>query len=171
MQTDPNFANYRWQAETGRIVLLDFGAARAIPGQTIEAYRRLMRAGLRNDRDAVLTALIEAGFISTEALQRHRHAIEDIVQLALKHFGAPGPIDFADRSFVGSLLHQSETIVADRGAWHVPPADMLFVQRKISGMALLAIRMQATMPLRDMVAAVLTGEEAEKRTGVLVERD
>jgi predicted unusual protein kinase regulating ubiquinone biosynthesis (AarF/ABC1/UbiB family) len=28
IQTDPNFANYRWQAETGRIVLLDFGAAR-----------------------------------------------------------------------------------------------------------------------------------------------
>ena len=25
MQTDPNFANYRWRPETGQIVLLDFG--------------------------------------------------------------------------------------------------------------------------------------------------
>ena len=46
MQTDPNFANYRWQAESGRIVLLDFGAARPVPEATIAAYRRLMLAGL-----------------------------------------------------------------------------------------------------------------------------
>jgi predicted unusual protein kinase regulating ubiquinone biosynthesis (AarF/ABC1/UbiB family) len=155
MQTDPNFANYRWQAETGRIVLLDFGAARAVPSQTVEAYRRLMRAGLADDRDAVLSALIEVGFISTATLQRHRRTIDDMVDLTLGHVGRPGAFDFSDRSFVGPLLRQSETIIADRGAWHVPPADTLFVQRKISGMALLAIRMQARVPVRDMVADVL----------------
>ena len=155
MQTDPNFANYRWQAETGRIVLLDFGAARAVPSQTVEAYRRLMRAGLADDRDAVLSALIEVGFISTATLQRHRRTIEDMVDLTLGHVGRPGAFDFSDRSFVGPLLRQSETIIADRGAWHVPPANTLFVQRKISGMALLAIRMQARVPVRDMVADML----------------
>jgi predicted unusual protein kinase regulating ubiquinone biosynthesis (AarF/ABC1/UbiB family) len=155
MQTDPNFANYRWQAETGRIVLLDFGAARAVPSQTVEAYRRLMRAGLADDRDAVLSALIEVGFISTATLQRHRRTIDDMVDLTLGHVGRPGAFDFSDRSFVGPLLRQSETIIADRGAWHVPPADTLFVQRKISGMALLAIRMQARVPVRDMVADML----------------
>jgi predicted unusual protein kinase regulating ubiquinone biosynthesis (AarF/ABC1/UbiB family) len=30
MQTDPNFANYRWQPESKRLVLLDFGAARPV---------------------------------------------------------------------------------------------------------------------------------------------
>ena len=155
MQTDPNFANYRWQAETGRIVLLDFGAARAVPSQTVEAYRRLMRAGLADDRDAVLSALIEVGFISTATLQRHRRTIDDMVDLTLGHVGRPGAFDFSDRSFVGPLSRQSETIIADRGAWHVPPADTLFVQRKISGMALLAIRMQARVPVRDMVADML----------------
>ena len=159
MQTDPNFANYRWQAETGRIVLLDFGAARAVPSQTVEAYRRLMRAGLAHDRQAVLTALMEVGFISTATLRRHRHAIDDMVERTLGHAGKPGLFDFADRSFAGPLLQQSETIVADRGAWHVPPADTLFVQRKISGTALLAIRMQARIPLRDMVATVLNARK------------
>ena len=159
MQTDPNFANFRWQAETGRIVLLDFGAARAVPSQTVEAYRRLMRAGLAHDRQAVLAALMEVGFISTATLQRHRHAIDDMVERTLSHAGKPGLFDFADRSFAGPLLQQSETIVADRGAWHVPPADTLFVQRKISGTALLAIRMQARMPLRDMVATVLNARK------------
>jgi hypothetical protein len=52
---------------------------------------------------------------------------------------------------------------ADRKSQRAPGAieathgqsSALFVQREISGMALLAIRMQARMPLRDMVADVL----------------
>ena len=34
MQTDPNFANYRYQPTTGKLVLLDFGATRAGRGRT-----------------------------------------------------------------------------------------------------------------------------------------
>ncbi|HOY76218.1 MAG: hypothetical protein IPO30_20665 [Hyphomonadaceae bacterium] len=156
MQTDPNFANYRWQADTGRIVLLDFGAARSVPVQTVEAYRRLLRAGLAGDHLAPCTALIEAGFISMAALHRHRQAIDEIIKMTITHVGKPGPFDFADRSFVEPLLRHIEVIAADRAAWHVPPADTLFVQRKVSGMALLAVRMQARMPLGEMVSEVLS---------------
>ena len=62
MQTDPNFANYRWQEDSGKIVLLDFGAARPVPDETADAYRRLMRAGLDGDSDALRDTLIDAGF-------------------------------------------------------------------------------------------------------------
>ena len=31
VQTDPNFANYRYHRDTGRLQLLDFGAARDYP--------------------------------------------------------------------------------------------------------------------------------------------
>ncbi len=152
MQTDPNFANYRWQPSTGRIVLLDFGAARSIPTATVEAYRRLMRAGLAEDRDALRNALLEAGFLSEAALKRHGAAISDMIEVTIRHLGKPGLFDFADRSFVEPVLGHAHTIVADRAAWHVPPADTLFVQRKVSGTALLAVRMKARMPLRAMVA-------------------
>jgi hypothetical protein len=43
-------------------------------------------------------------------------------------------------------------MVEDRAVWHVPPADTLFVQRKISGMALLAARLKAHVALRGLVA-------------------
>ncbi|MAK80751.1 AarF/ABC1/UbiB kinase family protein, partial [Phenylobacterium sp.] len=49
MQTDPNFANYRWQAKTQKIVLLDFGAAMAVSDHTTAAYRRVAQAGLSED--------------------------------------------------------------------------------------------------------------------------
>ncbi len=152
MQTDPNFANYRWQPESGKIVLLDFGAARPVPAQTVEAYRRLMRAGLDGDSVALRDTLIQVGFVSPTTLQRHQPSLDGMIEILVAHLGKPGLFDFADRSFINEVRHHGETIVADRAAWHIPPADTLFVQRKVSGTALLAIKMNAKLPLRDMVA-------------------
>jgi predicted unusual protein kinase regulating ubiquinone biosynthesis (AarF/ABC1/UbiB family) len=151
MQTDPNFANYRWQEDSGKIVVLDFGAARPVPDETASAYRRLMRAGLDGNSDALRDTLIDAGFVSPLALQRHKPALDAMIATLMTHLGKPGLFDFADRSFTDEVRQQVETIAADRAAWHIPPADTLFVQRKVSGTALLAIRMKSKMPLRDMV--------------------
>ncbi len=160
MQTDPNFANYRWQPETGKIVLLDFGAARAVPSKTMKAYSSLMRAGLAADHGALCNALVENGFISDAALERHKPAMDAMISVLMGHLGKPGQFDFSDRSFVEELRRHGETIFADKTAWHIPPADTLFVQRKVSGMALLAIRMKARMPLKDMVEARLASASA-----------
>ncbi len=152
MQTDPNFANYRWQPDSGKLVLLDFGAARPIPPATIAAYTRLMKAGLAGDHDGLRDALVENGFISDAALARHRPAMDAMIDVLMQHLGRGGEFDFSDRSFVDQLRRHGETIFADKNAWHIPPVDTLFVQRKVSGTALLAIRMKARMPLKDMVA-------------------
>ncbi len=156
MQTDPNFANYRWQADTGRIVLLDFGAARSVPEATTAAYRQLMQAGLAEDRAGLAAALVGAGFISPLTLQRHARALDNMIEILVAHLGRPGLFDFADRSFVEQLRSHAETIVADRAAWHIPPAETLFVQRKVSGMALLAVKLKARLPLRAMVGDALS---------------
>lgn len=151
MQTDPNFANFRWQHETGRIVLLDFGAARAIDVRTVHAYRDLMRAGLAQDRDGIRKALLATGFISEIIVNRHRNALDQMIDTMVGHLGKPGLFDFADRSFVENMRAHGNAIAADRSAWHLPPAETLFVQRKVSGTAMLAIRSKVKLPLRDMV--------------------
>ena len=43
----------------------------------------------------------------------------------------------------------------DRDSWHIPPVDTLFVQRKISGTALLGARLKARIDVRALVAAAL----------------
>ncbi len=152
MQTDPNFANFRWQPDSRRIVLLDFGAARAVPEATASAYRRLLGAGLAEDRDGLRAALLDVGFISAAQLARHGAALDRALDVLIGHLGRPGLFDFADRSFVERVRAEVEQIAADRASWHIPPVDTLFVQRKVSGTALLAIRMKARLPLREMVA-------------------
>lgn len=155
MQTDPNFANYRWQAEQNRIVLLDFGAARPVVPETAQAYRRLLGAGLAGDNNALRDAMVEAGFVSPFMLVRHTAAFDGMIAILMEHLGRPGLFDFADRSFVERLRGYLEPIVADRAAWHIPPMDVLFVQRKISGTALLAVNMKARFDLRALVERVL----------------
>ena len=157
MQTDPNFANYRYQQETGRIVLLDFGATRAVPPQTAQAYRQLLAAGLAGDRDAVRTAALEAGFIGPALVMRHRAQIDGMIDVILAEAERAGPFDFADRRFLGVIREQAAAVGTDRAAWHIPPVDTLFVQRKISGIALLAARLGAHVDIRAKVAAHLTG--------------
>ncbi|KPF88178.1 ubiquinol-cytochrome C reductase [alpha proteobacterium AAP38] len=153
MQTDPNFANYRWQPETGRILLLDFGAARAVEPATVEGYRGLLQAGLRGKVEAIRDALLRIGFIAPAQLQRHGLVIEEMIGILLRHLdhSRGGLFDFADRSFVGSLRERGAPILADRASWTVPPADTLFVQRKISGTVMLGVKMRARLPLIEML--------------------
>ena len=44
MQTDPNFANYLWDAGAGRVGLLDFGATVVFAPAFVERYRLVTRA-------------------------------------------------------------------------------------------------------------------------------
>ncbi len=155
MQTDPNFANYRWQADTGRIVLLDFGATRPIPAETVANYRALLAAGLSGSRDAVRAAAIAAGFLGAAAAARHEPLIDTMIDVILGELNRPGPFDFGDRAFVGVVREQGMEMARDRATWHLPPADTLFVQRKISGTALLAARLRARVDIRAMVETKL----------------
>lgn len=151
MQTDPNFANYRYQNDTSRLVLLDFGASRAVPGEIAEGYRALLRAAVSGDRDQTRAAAVAAGFVGSGAVERHCAAIDRMIDVVIREIGRAGPFDFGDRAFVEVLRAEGMGIAEDRGAWHIPPAEMLFVQRKISGTALLAARLKARVDVRAMI--------------------
>ncbi|MEG3087715.1 ABC1 kinase family protein [Sphingomonas sp. PB4P5] len=155
MQTDPNFANYRIQRDTGRLVLLDFGASRPVAQATVEGYRDLLRAALAGDRDGARAAALAAGFVGAGAVARHGAQLDQMIDIIIGEMRRPGAFDFGDRRFVGVLRDQGMDVAADQAAWHIPPADILFVQRKISGTALLAARLQARVDVRAMLQAYL----------------
>lgn len=155
MQTDPNFANYRYQPETGRLVLLDFGAARPVAPALSAGYRDLLRATMAGDRDGARDAALAAGFVGAGAVAHQRPWIDRMIDTVITEVNRPGPFDFGDRGFVTVLRDQGRQVAADRTAWHIPPADILFVQRKISGTALLAARLKARIDVRAMIAPYL----------------
>ena len=157
MQTDPNFANYRYQADEGRLVLLDFGASRAIEPRVSAAYRTLLSAVFKGDRDKVREAAIDAGFLGPAAAAKHRPLVDRMIDIILVEIGRPDRFDFGDRAFVSVLAEMGQDMAEDRATWHLPPADLIFAQRKISGTALLAARLKAKVDIRALAAPYLTG--------------
>ena len=159
MQTDPNFANYRVKRETGQLVLLDFGAARDISEEISKRYRTLLRAGLREDREGVLDAAMTAGFINDAAVARHPDAIRRAVDIVVTQMARQERLDFGDRSFVPQIREEVMPIAQDKESWHIPPPETLFVQRKVSGTALLGARIGAKVDVRGIVGDILDATE------------
>ena len=148
VQTDPNFANYRYQRDTGRMVLLDFGATRRYARNSTEAFRRLLIAGLREDRAAITDAALAVGSFQPETLPRHRALLTDLIAQACEPLRHQGAYDFAASDLAVRLRDAGWQLGADRDFWGTPPVDVLFLHRKVGGLYLLAAKLKARVNVR-----------------------
>jgi predicted unusual protein kinase regulating ubiquinone biosynthesis (AarF/ABC1/UbiB family) len=155
MQTDANFANYRYDLAGGRLVLLDFGATRELPAWIVDQYRALLRAGMAGDRAAARDAMIAIGFFDDSAPMQHQHSITEMFDSAMAPMRAPGLFDFGERGMIGEVRDRGLEIARDRDFWHIPPIDTLFLQRKFGGVYLLGARLQARVDVRGMLMGYL----------------
>lgn len=155
MQTDPNFANFRYRKDTGEIVLLDFGACRPVDPQVSNAYRRLLQAGLAGDKQGVIEQALAAGFMSPIVVEKHGERVDRMIDIIVTEMSRDAPFDFGDRAFVPLLRDEGWAIAEDRETWMLPPVETLFVQRKVSGTALLGARLKAQVNIRQIVEEVL----------------
>ena len=143
IQTDPNFANYRFDAASGRLVLLDFGATRPYSGTVVESYRRLMAGAFRGDRAAMSTAAQEIGYFQDTIHAHQRDAVIDLFATACEPLCHAGIYDFGASDLAVRLRDAGLKLSLDRDFWHTPPADALFLHRKLGGLYLLAARLGA----------------------------
>ncbi|WP_343058676.1 AarF/ABC1/UbiB kinase family protein [Peteryoungia desertarenae] len=151
MQTDPNLANYRMDRVAGAIVLLDFGAVRSIPGDLQAAFRRLLNAGLEGQGEEIHRAMLEIGYFSPKTTRRHQDLIQEMFVMAMEPLRQAEPFDFGSSDLLERLRNKGLAIGNERDLLHVPPASTLFLHRKIGGMYLMAAKLKARVPLRDLV--------------------
>ena len=156
MQTDPNFANFRYRPATGELILLDFGACRSVDPAVSNGYRNMLKAGLEGNRDEVRDATIEAGFMMPIVAEKHPDSVNKMIDIVIDQMREDKPFDFADRGFVHLLREEGFAIAQDKDTWAFPPIETLFVQRKVSGMALLGTRLKAKVNVRRMTQAILS---------------
>ena len=151
MQTDPNFANYRYQPDTGRIALLDFGATRALPRGVADSHRAVARVGLAGDGVGVEEALAGAGLFDARSPEAYRRAVVEMFDMVMAPIREGGLFDFGDPTLMRRLRDRGLELAAERNLGHLPPADTLFLQRKAAGMFLLASRLRARVPVRALL--------------------
>ena len=156
IQTDPNFANYRYDSDTRRLILLDFGATRSYTPEVVDAYRQLFSAGITHDRAAMNTAAMAIGYFQADIRDQQRDTVLEIFSLACEPLRHHGAYDFGN-SDLAARIHKSGMVLGrDREFWHTPPAAALFLHRKLGGLYLLAARLKARVDMAGLAQSFLT---------------
>ncbi|KAJ4483869.1 ABC1 family-domain-containing protein [Lentinula aciculospora] len=175
MQTDPNYSNFLYVPESGKIALIDFGATREYEPEFLDGWRRLLEAAASLDLNsnevhqssawnACIDESISLGYLvggpgeseSPEMVEAH------VTSLALLAYPfnerTPQPVRFGKGSEFGRNTERirNELIpVMLRERKKGPPRETYSLNRKLSGAFLLASRLGATIHASHMWEDVL----------------
>ena len=143
IQTDPNFANYRFDRTSGQLILLDFGATRQYPAEMIDHYRQILEGAMQRDAAAIAPAAMALRYFDDQTSNKHREAVLGMFIEACEPVRHDGVYDFARSDLAARLRDAGMALGMERDFWHMPAADVLLLHRKIAGLYLLAARLGA----------------------------
>ena len=163
MQTDPNFANYLIDAETDRLVLLDFGSAREFPAEFVDCYARLTRAMMECDREEVQKTAVEIGYLAGDEREDRARALVDLIVLIGEPLRHRGVYDFESSDLARRARDAGFDLAFRRGFMRAPPPQTIFLHRKLAGTFLLCAHIRARVDARALMLPHLEGTPAAAR--------
>lgn len=151
VQTDPNFANYQYKAETGEIILLDFGATRHFKTSFVNNYKKLLVAAVAGDEAKISAAANRLGYSMGEEGSEYRALILELFTLALEPLCVDEVYDFSRSDIPARMSGLGESIREFSEFWQAPPTDAVYFHRKLGGMFLLASRLKARVNVYQLI--------------------
>jgi predicted unusual protein kinase regulating ubiquinone biosynthesis (AarF/ABC1/UbiB family) len=155
VQTDPNFANYLVDPQSGRILLLDFGATREYEAEFAGHYAELCRAVIRGDRSGVLDAAVAIGYLRRDDPEQTLRSALDLILLVCEPFRQSGPFDFAQTTLVARARDAGLDLAFRKGFLRAPPPETVFLHRKLVGTFMLCARIRARIDVRAILEPLL----------------
>ncbi|KAK2778570.1 hypothetical protein FQN53_001769 [Emmonsiellopsis sp. PD_33] len=150
MQTDPNWTNFLYNAQTNKLELLDFGASRDFPASFISTYLRVLLAASRNDRTTCRDLSIKLGYLtgfeSPAMVDAH---ISSILTLSEPFMASsPDVYDFSDQTITDRVRELIPLMLRERLA--PPPEETYSLHRKLSGAFLLCARLGSRVRCKEL---------------------
>jgi predicted unusual protein kinase regulating ubiquinone biosynthesis (AarF/ABC1/UbiB family) len=145
MQTDPNPGNYLFDPERGEVVLLDFGAARAVPAPVSDLYRRALLGVTRADRAELYDAFTELGVIYPSLDPEARDILLDGALFLTEVLGHDADFDFSTTDLSQRMHAHGKQLKRFRNQLRPPPLSYLFFQRKLGGAFLMSRQLGASI--------------------------
>jgi len=151
VQTDPNFANYQYNPETGQVVLLDFGASRRFKASLVRGYRDLLAGAVAGDRPAMIKSAESIGYQLGPDNSSYQQTLLELADIALVPLTVNEPYDFGRSPIPEQLMQRIEPLRDNSSFWQVPPIDVAYIHRKIGGLFMLATRLSATVNVHELI--------------------
>uniref|UniRef100_A0A1B6C7G0 ABC1 atypical kinase-like domain-containing protein n=2 Tax=Clastoptera arizonana TaxID=38151 RepID=A0A1B6C7G0_9HEMI len=153
MQTDPNWSNFFYNADTKQLVLLDFGASRSYEKSFMDQYIQVIKAAGDGDRDKVLKLSRDMGFLTGYESKIMDEAHVNAVMILGEVFGEnAGEFDFGAQDTTKRIQQLVPTIITHRLC--PPPEEIYSLHRKLSGVFLLCSKLKVKMSCRPMFLKV-----------------
>jgi hypothetical protein len=99
----------------------------------------------------------EIGYFQADIQERHRLAVLDIFTQACEPLRHAGPYDFGQSDLALRIRDTGIKLGMDREFWHTPPADALFLHRKLGGLYLLAAKLKVRVDIQALFVPHATG--------------
>ena len=151
VQTDPNWGNYLWDAQTRRIGLIDFGAARPYAAPFVDDYLRLVWAAANGDGATIAAVSTRLGFLTgyESAAMLEAHVASGLI--VGEPFTSHASFDFRDAGITRRVAQHGAVFAEQRLT--PPPPEVYSLHRKLAGAFLVCIRLGARIPCRDLLEA------------------
>ena len=152
VQTDPNYANYRYQTSTGQVQLLDFGATRAYSAQRNLALRSLLQACWQGHRSDIERAATEVGYLDETDPSHYRNGVVTLLLDASEPIRFTGSYNFGRSDLADRMRDRLLRMRFHDQYWRLPPTDVLFLHRKLAGIYLLLKHIRARVDVAAMLS-------------------
>ncbi|CAH8502333.1 unnamed protein product [Schistosoma haematobium] len=148
MQTDPNWSNFLYNPQTGKIVLLDFGASREYDKSFVDTYIRLIHASAEHDEETILKLSKDLGFLTGYETKVLQQAHVNAVSILGEAFASEENFDFSQQSTTKRISHLIPVMLEHRLS--PPPEESYSLHRKMSGCFLLCSKLKAVVNCRPL---------------------
>jgi len=152
MQSDPNFANYLYQPDTDRIVLLDFGSTVTFEKEFTDKYARIARALIDEDDGAARHYAESIGYLSPGDSDEYAERLLDMIRLICEPIRYDEIYDFGTSDlFARGRDAGMEMMLGDLSEYKVPPPETMFLHRKLVGSYMLCHRIGARVNVQKLI--------------------
>ena len=156
MQSDPNFANYLYQPETDRVVLLDFGSTVSFEEKFTQRYAQIARAMIDGDDTALRQLAEKMGYINPGNSDEYVGRVLNLIRLVSEPVIKGGAYDFGTSDIFSRGREVGlEMFFEDISEYQVPPPETMFLHRKLVGSFMLCSRIGARVNVQELLSPFL----------------
>lgn len=152
VQSDPNFGNFLVRAD--ELICLDLGAAVEVSDRTRSRVMAMMQHGVRSDIPGLIRLFREFEWVGDEP-DSMVTPLAELVAMSCEPLRTVGPYDFAAADLHTRARDLSTHAVFEQGMRRPPPAEIVFLNRKLGGAYLLCARLGASVAVAELAEPYL----------------